>query len=179
MWPFPKTLLKWREPKAFVETTSASDERHLRPWLRPLLMLLTIGLAIASWYLATLDPSKTPVSYPTAVALALFLGIFCVYIVPMINSRLPSEVKIFSNCIIRMRGNSYLRCARGEIESYSWVTDKGFFTLVVNAGRKRPALYGVPDADTKERIEAVFSSLGVQQLEAGATGDGDADAPSS
>ena len=177
MWPFPRTLVKWREPKAFVEAIYESEERHLRPWIRPGLVGLCVLGAIALSYIRRLDPSKTPAPFPAALVLGLFLGVFVVYVVPAINRRCPSEVKIFTNCICRMRGNEYLRRAKSEIESYSWVADKGFFTLVVNAKGQRPALYGVPDADTKATVEAAFASLGMGRAEE-AEGEADTDAPS-
>jgi len=49
MWPFPKALVKWREPKVFVETVCESEERRVRPWARPLGILALILMMLLVW----------------------------------------------------------------------------------------------------------------------------------
>jgi len=110
--------------------------------------------------------------------MGFLLGVFLVYVMPAISRRCPSDVAISKDCIVRVRGNEQLRRELGKIESCSWMGDKGFFTLVVNAKGQRPALYGVPDAETKAKVEAAFASLGIQQIEDVAAGNVEADAPS-
>ncbi len=99
------TLLRWKEPKGFVEVIDHYKDRKVRWWIQPVCVLLVVGLSLLQWYLAKLNPNKHPLPLHQALSLMFLVGYFLAYIVPWINRRCPSEGRITSRAIIRFRGN--------------------------------------------------------------------------
>ncbi len=163
MWPFPKCLVKWREPKQFVLRDLAAADQRRRPWVKPLGVLVCAALIMLLWGFAYLDPDKSPPHVLKAIGLSLLWGVLVVYVFPAIDRWCPSDVRIFTNRMTRFRTNLDSNFLWTDVASYSWVVEEGYCIMVVNRLRKRPIQFGVPNADTKERIDKTMSDLGIQQ----------------
>ena len=170
MWPFQKQLLKWREPKDFVLASLAIAEKKTQPWwVRPVMLAAIVGMFLLAWYFARLIPSKNPISFPAAIGIILPASILLVYVAPMIIPLLPpppSEVFIGTNGIVRVRGDTLAEIKLKTISSYYWLSQGDFVILAVMTNRKQPTVFGVPDAETKQKIEHALESLGIPQSSA-------------
>jgi hypothetical protein len=161
VWPFPKRLIEWREPDGFVRITRAFAESHTTPWARPLLVVLVLGVLLVPWYLARFNPAKGPVSFPAALCLGLFLGLFLVYCVPLLNRLCSSTVRMFSNGLVRVRGQEFTRLTWKEVTSHYWKQTDGFHTLALVTNRGQTILFGAPDETTRRQAEEVLAHVGV------------------
>lgn len=129
-----------------------------------------IGVVLLGWYAARFDPAKDPVSFPVAIGIGLLSGIILVYVFPYVfslsNRFRPSEVLIRTKNIMRLQGNSASEISLKAISSYYWLSHEDFIILAVLTNRKQPTVFGVPDAETKQKIENVLGSLGIPQSNA-------------
>ncbi len=105
----PKTLLKWREPKRIRRAKDRVEERARRPWQRPLAVLafaLVIGLIIVGSALLEGKFNPKPSGYLIGLAVLLGLGVFLVYVVPVLVGLVPAEVRIHEKGVARQVGNT-------------------------------------------------------------------------
>ena len=179
MWPFPKPLLKWREPKKFVQAARALAEKNTQPWVKPALVASVAGMFLLACYSAPSNLLKDSVSFTVTIGIGLLFGIFLVNVVPMINRLFPSKVWVYTVCIERIQGLVFEQRELKKSNSYYWVSHGNFYTLAIMTNRKQPTLFGVPDAETKQRIENVLESLGIPQSSAESEDQTDAGKPES
>ena len=104
---FTKVRIKWREPKVFVAERDRRERMTTIWWQQIIGVGIVASTIMPVWYLATLNPKKNPPSIQIALLLAIFLGVFIVYIVPWIVRLCPSEIKLTDDAVIVTQGNRH------------------------------------------------------------------------
>jgi hypothetical protein len=161
---FERATLKWREPKEFLELHQKYESARARWWARPGAALFTAALVFGNWYLSTLDPHKSPVDAGTALVGCLGLGIFLVYVVPLLNRFCPSEVKLYSKCLLKGQGSFNRVVAFKEMASYCWLHNDRFHTLCLTSKKGRRLLIGVDTREHRDIIDRTLTVFGVPCL---------------
>lgn len=72
----------------------AEARRHAVWWAKPAGSMAVALMMMAKWHLARRDPTKPPLEFPAAFGLALLLGMFLVYVVPLLYRLDRPEVRV-------------------------------------------------------------------------------------
>jgi hypothetical protein len=157
---FPKVRFKWREPKALVEVRDYHERRAFLWWHGILGVAGVAILMMPVWYLATLNPKKSPPNFGIALLLAIFLGVFLVYIVPWIIKFCPSEIRLTDNALVILRGNRHRAVKWKEIRSFTFANKDGSQVLRLNLYRGGELEIGLdpiaPSSEIQEFLQTVL-----------------------
>jgi hypothetical protein len=102
-WLVDKTLIKWREPREavrIIETQHFSMKSLVIRFITFFIMFMIV------WFSATLNPRKTPLSFPKAVNLSLSGAVVLSAFLWVVFWFAPSYIKIREKSIIRIWGNT-------------------------------------------------------------------------
>ncbi len=163
-WLFPKTYLKWTEPKLERRTRDALEKAAMPYWLRPTLLLLLSGLLLLNWLLATLNPQNNPLPFMQALFIALIGGVFFVYGFPLILELCPSYIRVTETCIHRVIGNHARVWKYSEIQVCRIVsegTDGGINILEITTHKGKTSILGIAATVSLDELEREVSERGV------------------
>lgn len=148
---------EWREPKGFLKL-------HSIWWYRPLLVIFASSIMIVVWLIPSPDPDKK--SAPLLVTFSVVLAVctFIVYGVPWIKSRFPSEIHIYAEHLVRIRGITRRRIKYRDIVSFSWMVYGNFSTLILTRDKRPEILIGVPLDIPRVAVTQFLLDRGLRQL---------------
>ena len=162
---FPRTLLKWREPKHVGRVVEVAEEKAIKWWLRPTGALLIAVCFMSVWLLAKLNPNKTPPPFWQMTLIALAGGAFFVYVIPKLSGLFPrwiilreSGIQFQTGGTVWITYDNIERCMITSIE----IDGASFPALVVlmKKGGKRVA--GIDEKVSLEEVENVLRDCGVE-----------------
>ncbi len=164
---WPRTYLKWREPKP-VRLAKKAREDALRPlWAIPGLILLIFLMFMLDWYLATLDPRKHPVSFQNAVLLAAFGSLF-LYLVIRAVPHLPTTIVITDKGIrVDTHPVGFHKYTQRESCRIGRFTASGtdYLVLTVKKRKGRELMFGLSESVSPEELGSLLRDFGVVLLE--------------
>jgi len=164
MWPFPKKLFEWREPREFRRIQYAVENASRRWWHLPALAVGNGIALIAVSCLARLVPNRQVPPFHLAVPLALSAGIFLVYFLAAVYRYAPSTVLIRRHCMVRIRGDRPIQWLFNQFESFCVAAGDGFSILSLNKKNGRTLLIGVPREVDMQSLSDYLRSVGVPQF---------------
>jgi len=154
LFPTNALLFKWREPEAFRVAQDRRAAQTTKWWHKPGALIVIVSIYLASWFVARLDPHKTPASFPVAFGSCLGLGIFLVYLLPWLLRRAPATVELRTNRVIKMGQQTGIFYR--ELVNYTWLQEETYHVLDLETRKGRHLLLGVPDAGTRDEIDAIL-----------------------
>jgi hypothetical protein len=163
MWPFPKKLFQWTEPRAFRQTLSKVEAQKAGWWDKPAAVLLFAALVLPLWLLAKWNPNNNPPPFWAALLVALAFGLLLGYVFPWMLSLCPTYIMVFENRICRVVGNTSQACKLPDITAYSW-RDCDEYDLLVLEHREGQILIGVPRRVSRAELEGYFAARGLEKL---------------
>ena len=157
----PKVRLKWREPKGFVEERDCRERKAAIWWQQIVGIAIVVILMMPVWFLATLNPKKNPPSFEIALMLAIFLGIFLVYLVPWIIRFCPSEIKLTDDALFVLRGNRHRSAKWKDISSFTFAEECGFQVLRLNLCKGGDLELGLDSSVQEAEVRLFLEGVGV------------------
>jgi hypothetical protein len=165
-WLIDKPQLKWREPREawrIIQTQQFSKGSFAKS------TLIVFALLMISWFLATLNPNKTPVPFLGAVGLALVGAIVIIGIHWLMLWFAPSEIRITAKSVIRIIGNSQRIWKYSQIKSYSFdvlqSASKPFTILLFQHHKGRNWKIALDDSVDKTKLKEILFEHGIPKLE--------------
>ncbi len=162
-----RPLIKWKEPKEYLETLDKIEDAKEKPWHRPVLAAFAIISLLALRALSQINPQSNPVPLWTLILLGPFYAWFLVWAVPWINRRSSSKVQFFKKSAVQTRGNGILNVAFKDFSSYYWLSGENFYTLILvrrkddASSRRRFESFGVPDDSVKDEVTEFLQTAGL------------------
>jgi hypothetical protein len=167
MWLLPKKLFRWKEPKECRGALLAVAVANTKWWLKPTVALLSMGLLLSQWLLATFDPNKHPPPLWAVVPLAFAAGLVFSYGFPWLLSLCPAYIMVFEDRLCRVVANTNQTWKWADIKSYDW-RDCGEYDLLVLEHRKgNQLLIGVPREVSREELQRFLTSRKLEEFNAG------------
>lgn len=141
------------------------EERKRSPLIRPLVVLLSFGMLMLLWFLATRNPEKNPPPAWAAILTAVGGAIVFAYVLPLIVRLAPSEVRLAEQGIFRIMGThakfwAYRDIERIEIASRE-MGGECISVLAVSTGGGRTAMIGIAPSVSLDELEALLSGRGI------------------
>jgi hypothetical protein len=93
--------------------------------------------------------------------LAIFLGLFLVYIVPWIIRFCPSEIKLTDDALFMLRGNRHQSTKWKDIKSFAFAEKCGFQVLRLNLCKGGDLELGIDSSVQEAEIRLFLEGLGV------------------
>jgi hypothetical protein len=156
---FPKTYLRWQEPKIARQTRAALEKAALPRWFRLAMMLLTAGLLMFSWFVATLNPQKNPLPLMIALPASLAGGLFFVYVVPLVYHVCPSYIRMTDGGISRVIGDHVKVWKYAEIQACriaSEGTEGGITVLEITTHKSKTFILGIAPKVSLDELQRVL-----------------------
>ena len=158
---FPRKLMKWREPRKVRRAREATEEKRLSPWVRPLGVL---AVAAVFWIISLLGVASedAPITAQPCLALLMLvgLGVFLVYLVPLMLKLCPAQVLLTEKALVRVVGNTGTHLPYESIHSCEIVSrtfgEESFSILAVVRRKGSPVAIGI---DPKVDIEQLARIL--------------------
>lgn len=153
---------QWAEPEAYrEEQDSAAAAFGTRLWwLRPLcIFVFTFACALIGWVNKTFLHKVSPAGSPLGIGLILVVGSLLLYGMPWLLRRFPATVTLYSTGIMRM-GDQNIYPFKGMTD-YAWLQMPTYYVLLIKTKRGRHCSYGVPDAMTRDKIDAALMECGL------------------
>lgn len=177
---FPKTYLRWYEPRAVrraidsIVATKLGVAGRLTQKLcfaLPITLLLLLNAA-ATYFIK----GKIAVSWSTVIAMSLFAGLFLAYFVEFIVWLFPREIRFAEHALLRAKGQAfdawkYEEIDRIELASAEFDSETVRIMLVhlaPDSGRASPVLIGIAPKIAREELLRVLAKCGVAATGAGA-----------
>jgi hypothetical protein len=158
-------LLKWKEPEAFRCVRDRSSLTAIFPWLRPVGVTAFFAWQLLDWRFESIVPGG---HRPTFWA-AFFVDVissFLIFFVPQwLIRRMPSVVKLYSGGI-RNTGDTVMLRFR-NVKSMGWCDKGPYQVLQLRTGNGGLRSYGVPDLETRGKIEAILVKWASSQNQSG------------
>jgi hypothetical protein len=123
-------------------------------------VIITIMMMLV-WYLATLNPKKSPPSFEIALILAISLGVFLVYIVPWIVRFCPSEIKLTDDAVIVTQGNRHRWAKWKDIGSCTLDDRDGFQVIRLHLRKGHVIEIGLDSTVGLPEIQRFLQGVGV------------------
>ena len=118
---FPKARFKWVEPLEFMKQRDELTNREGGPVLKSIIMAFITGMMLLVWWVNYIDPDpgKNPPIPAIAIPLALSLGYFVGFIVPIMSRNIPNKIEIHDQWI------SQYRESNGKYHHWNKLSDYG------------------------------------------------------
>jgi hypothetical protein len=157
----PKVRIKWREPKALVMQRDSRVRTTVIWWQQAVGVVIITIIMMLVWYLATLNPKKSPPSFEIALILAISLGVFLVYIVPWIVRLCPSEIKLTDDAVIVTQGNRHRWAKWKDIGSCILGERDGFQVIRLHLRKGHVLELGLDSTVDLPEIQRFLQGVGV------------------
>ena len=149
----PKTLMKWKEPKRFGRALYSHDSKSSVWWQNLIAVFIVSLFGMFLWWLARFSPSKDPVDVPLATGLSVFLGVFVVYLVPLVGSYFPNCIKI-SDVGILGRGCKVITWERVREAKVSDLS--GYKVIIFTIVNDRDLVLGCSNDFNEEELRGIL-----------------------
>ena len=106
-------------------------------------MLIVTSLTMLHWVAARMNPAKHPSSWAAALLVSLSLGAIVGYLLPLLETKLSSEIAVFHCGIVRTRMSSQ-SIQFDQLKSFCWRNAEHFSTLILETRKGRKIYIGVP-----------------------------------
>ena len=162
---YPKARFKWKEPRRWVIARDVNKTQNA-DWLRKLPWVgFGVVMALVVWLPTVLDPDKKSVSFTTMLALGLFLGVFLVYGVPLMNKFCPSEIKVYDHGLLMSRGNDNGFAKWGSLTEFTIQKISDVTVLGLHYENSRLDLLGLADNLAVADLRAFLTDRGLNETQ--------------
>jgi hypothetical protein len=158
---FSKFIFKWREPGEFAKERDSRDRKTSKWWHQVLGVGVCMFFLLLIWFLATLDPNKTPPSFEFAFLLAILFGIVVVYVVPWMVCLSPTWIGITAEDLRIVRGNTARSVKWRDVEFFHFSERHGFPILRLELRRGGKLEIGVDSSVLPDDIGLFLRDVGV------------------
>lgn len=160
---FPKVILEWQEPRVITKQRDQQNSLKWRWWQGPMWIGITIAGMMPIWYLAKLNPHKSPPPVQHAIASAAFLGVFLTYIVPWMIRLFPVCIRLTEQKMMLFRGNQGSVFLWSNIASFEFSEVEGFKVLRLVLKQGRDTTVGVDKIIPLEKLEEFLIGKGISR----------------
>ncbi len=168
--PF-KARFRWKEPAAYVKRRDQEQKKGDSRLATVLAVLVTSGVTMLIWFLATLDPKKTPPSFPAACIMSLFSGFFVALVIPWMNRLSPSLIRVTRSRFVVNRGQAMISLSWKEVASFHFDADDGVPVICVESAKGRKITVGLDPAVDYDALRQFLIERGVVTEQSLAAGD--------
>jgi hypothetical protein len=160
---FPKVCLEWKEPRTFQDFATRLASEKEKPWIKPFLVglvsVMLLSLWVGRWLQSTDEEMK--MSLPCVLTISLLCGFTVVYLLPWICLKLPVNVRLYNDWLVKQQGNIITRWELKSTDSYSIQIREQFSVLLLENIKARRLLVGLPKDVPIVKIEALLKARGL------------------
>lgn len=161
MWPLPKKYFEWREPAGFrkVQAATAAASRTVLTRLGTGMLGFAAGLAL--WAAAHISSTNQPPPFAVAAGLAVLMGLLLAYVVPWLNSALPTRVMVLDHHLSRTNGHQHSSVRFDQVATFRILPADGFHVLALERRKGSCIHVGLPAAVDVDALSAFLEERGV------------------
>ena len=159
MWPFPRILMRWKEPAAFTEVhRSLQIKWRIRPYILILMMIVIAGTLI--WYIQAFILKQAV--WPFWALCLLWIAIIAfLYFEQFFEHRWATTVYLWSNGIGRYTGGSQWVPTFKQLKTYSIHESTEYRILELTTVKDFTMLIGMPLEADVVQLEGILSEHGL------------------
>lgn len=158
---FSKFIIKWREPVLLARERDSRDRKTSKWWHQVLGVGVCMVFLLLIWFLATLDPDKTPPTFEFAFLFAILFGIVVVYVGPWMVRLSPTWIGLTAEDIRVVRGNTARSVKWRDVECFHFSERHGFPILRLELRRGGKLEIGVDSSVLPDDIGRFLRDVGV------------------
>ena len=153
------TIESWNEPRAFAKAMHQDTIRYSSKRFRPVAAVVTAIGMMGLWWTAHLNPQKTPPPLWVAIFLAVFMGWFVTYGIPLLFLLFPAKIKITETKIIKIWGNTARHILARSVVGYRFEEMHGFPVLRIVVSKEKDLVVGLPSPEAIPQIQRALTEL--------------------